>query len=171
MQVKLGGAFAGYFLLVLVISFWPKPKPRELAYEVWTLKGYIEDEDGKTLQLANLNLSTQPSGFDYSEDGVFSMDILVKRGQSGQLTFPRLLVARPGQGIGNATVRLDPSEQLFGTKKYNIERKDNTREMMIKETIKLGKIPPAPAYAPQTATLPQPTATVLPESTTHDSPQ
>src|SRR2546426_12406506 len=65
MQVKLGGAFAGYFLLVLVISYWPGRKPRELGYEVWTVKGQIEEDDGTTIPQDKVNLNIQPRSVEY----------------------------------------------------------------------------------------------------------
>lgn len=168
LQIKLTGAFGGYFLLVLVIFFWPRPKARDLAYEVWTLKGQIQDEDGAVLPRDKINLNIQPRSVEYIEDGSFEMDILVKRGQSGQVKFPTLLVERqPAQPFGNATIHLDPSTERFG-KKYAREMKPNLREITITEPIKLKKIEEK-AYVPPPGPAPKPT--VLPASTTHDDTQ
>jgi len=165
MQIKLSGAFAGYFLLVLVILFWPRPKA---AYEVWTVKGQIQDQNGTVLPQDKVNLNIQPRSIDYIQDeGTFEMDILVKRGQSGQAKFPTLLVEwQPAQPFGNAPVHLDPSNQLFG-KKYKLKIDDKLREITITEPIVLEKKIPEAAYAPAEAA-PQPT--VLPASVTHDAP-
>jgi len=166
LQIKLGGAFAGYFLLVLVISFWPRPKPRELAYEVWTLKGQIQEEDGAIIPQDKVNLNIQPRSVDYNPDGSFEMDILVRRGQSGQVKFPTLVIERnPIQPFGSATIHLDPSTELFG-KKYKREMKESLREITITEPIKLKKIEEK-AYVPPPGPAPQPT--VLPSSVTLDS--
>jgi hypothetical protein len=167
MQIKLGGAFAGYFLLVLVISFWPRPKPRELAYEVWTLKGQIQDENGTTLPQDKINLNIQPRSVEYLGDGSFEMDILVRRGQSGQMKFPTLLVERqPAQPFGNATIHLDPARVHFG-KNYEREVKESLREITIKEPIKLKSVEEK-AYVPPPGPLPQPT--VLPPSAREETP-
>ncbi|MFN2507755.1 MAG: hypothetical protein ABR589_03170, partial [Chthoniobacterales bacterium] len=105
MVIKLGGAFAGYFLLVMVVFFWPRPKARDLVSEVWTLKGQVEDEDGMTLPPDKVNLSIKPPSVNYLGDGSFEMDILVRRGQVGQIKLPSLSIDRqPVQPFGNATV-------------------------------------------------------------------
>lgn len=164
LQIKLGGAFAGYFLLVLVIFFWPRPKA---AYEVWTLKGYIQDDDGLTLPQDNVNLNIQPPSVEYLPDGSFEMDVLVKHGQSGQEKFPKLLVERkPLQPFGNATIYLDSSAQLVG-KKYSITVNERLREIAITEPIKMKKISEKP-YAPPPGPTPQ--ATVLPTTAPTPNP-
>ena len=163
LQIKLGGAFAGYFLLVLVIFFWPRGKP----YEVWTLNGYIQDENGMTLPQDKVNLNIQPRSIEYLDDGSFEMDILVKRGQSGQVKFPTLTVDwQPAQLFGNATVHLDQSSQLFG-KRYELKVDKSLREIAVTEPIKLQKKVQETAYVPPAGPLPNPT--VLPASVTHDS--
>jgi hypothetical protein len=164
LEIKLGGAFGGYFLLVLVIYFGPRPTP---PYEVWTLKGYIQDEDGTYLPPDKINMNIQPRSVDYLNDGSFEMDILVKRGQSGQVKFPTFMVDwQPAQLFGNATVHLDSASQLFG-KKYNLTVSQGSREITITEPIKLQKKVQEKAYIPPAGPVPQ--ATVLPPSVTHDS--
>ena len=163
LQIKLGGAAAFYFLLLLVVYFWPRPTP---AYEVWTLKGYIQDEDGSYLPQSKLNMSIQPRSVEYLNDGSFEMDILVKRGQSGQIKLPKLMVEwQPPQLFGNALVHLDPDSQLFG-KRYQLRVTPGSREIAITEPIKLAKKIPENPYAPSG---PAPSATVLPASVTRDT--
>ena len=165
MQIKLGGAFAGYFLLVLVIFFWPRSNP---AYEVWTVRGYIQDENGTNLSQDKVTFTITPRSIEFNqEEGTFEMDILVKRGQFGQAKFPTLGVEwQPAQPFGNATVHLDPSNQLFG-KRYELKVDKSLREITVTEPIKLEKKLQEAAYAPAEAA-PQPT--VLPASVTHDTP-
>ena len=164
LQIKLSGAVAFYFLIVLVISFGPQPTFS--PSEVWTLKGYIQDQDGTYLPQDKINMSIQPRSVEYLNDGTFEMDILVKRDQAGQIKLPTLLVEwQPPQLFGNATVHLDPGSQLFG-KKYQL-KVTGPREITITEPIKLEKKIPEQAYAPAE---PAPSATVLPASVTHDTP-
>src|SRR5437588_3261868 len=51
MHIKLGGAFAGYFAVVLLVlgshSLWAPPP----AYQVWELSGRVTDEQKQPLQL------------------------------------------------------------------------------------------------------------------------
>lgn len=164
LQIKLGGAVGAYFLLVLVIYFGPRPTP---PYEVWTLKGYIQDEDGTYLPPEKINMNIQPRSVEYLNDGSFEMDILVKRNQVGQVKLPTLMVDwQPAQLFGNATVHLDSAGQLFG-KKYNLKVDQGSREIIVTEPIKLQKKIQENAYIPPPGPAPQPT--VLPPSVTHDS--
>jgi hypothetical protein len=151
LQIKLGGAFAGYFLLVMVVYFWPREKPPELTqttYEVWTVKGQIQNDDGTTLQ--QINLSIQPRGVDYvPQDGSFEMDILVRRGQSGEEKFPSLLIERePPVAFSNAVMHLDPLD-----KKYIANTR--SRVISIKDPIKLKNVQEKP-YSPPQETFPTP---------------
>jgi hypothetical protein len=162
LEIKLGGSVAIYFLLVLIIYFGPRPKA---AYEVWTVKGKIQDRDGGSLSQDKINLNIQPRTVDYIQDeGTFEMDILVKRGQSGQSKFPKLLVEwQPAQAFGNATVHLDPSDQVFAAKKYNMNVNDKWREITITDPIVLEQKIPEKPYAPAQ---PAPKPTVLPATAT-----
>ena len=164
LQIKLGGAVAVYFLLVLIISFGPRPTP---PYEVWTVKGYILDEAGQPLPADKVNMNIQPRSVEYLNDGSFEMDILVKRNQSGQVKLPTLNVEwQPAQLFGNATVHLDTAGQLFG-KKYDMKSSSSSREITIVEPIKLQKKIEETAYKPANTT-PQPTA--LPSKLADPSP-
>jgi hypothetical protein len=145
LQIKLGGAVGAYFLLVLVIYFGPRPTP---PYEVWTVKGYIQDEDGTHPAADKISMSIQPRSVEYLKDGSFEMDVLVKRGQSGRVKLPTLIVEwQPAQLFGNATVHLDSASQLFG-KKYQLRVDQGSREIEVAEPIQLGKKQEEKPYAP-----------------------
>jgi hypothetical protein len=158
LQIKLGGAFAGYFLLVMVIFFWPREKPAVISgtvYEVWTVKGQVQNDDGSPV--AQVNLTLQPRGVEYlPQDGTFEMDILVRRGQSGEEKFPTLLVERePPVAFSNAVMHLDPS------KKELYEADSRSRVIAVKNPIKLKRVEEKP-YSPPQQTFPSPLATQTP---------
>jgi hypothetical protein len=156
LQIKLGGAVGAYFLLVLVISFGPSPTPPSPS-EVWTVKGYVQDENGETLAANKVNMNIQPRTVDYRYDGSFEMDVLVKRSQMGQAKMPILNVEwQPAQSFGNATVHLDPADQRLG-KKYSLEINQAAHEVVITEPIKLGKKVAEAPYQPAAGATPQPT--------------
>jgi hypothetical protein len=158
LQIKLGGAVGAYFLLVLVIYFGPRPTP---PYEVWTLKGYIQDENGTYVPPDKINMNIQPRSVEYLTDGSFEMDVLVKRGQSGRVKFPTLMVEwQPPQLFGNAAVHLDSASQLFG-KKYKLKIDQASREIEVAEPIQLKKAQQEKPYAPAEQA---PKPTVLPVS-------
>ena len=162
LQIKLGGAVGAYFLLVLVIYLGPRPTP---PYEVWTVKGYIQDENGTYLPENKISMNIQPRSVEYLNDGSFEMDVLVKRGQSGRVKLPTLMIEwQPPQLFGNATIHLDQGSQLTG-KKYNLKVHQASREIEVDEPIQLKRTQQEKPYAPVGAA---PKPTVLPaESPTH----
>lgn len=157
LQINLGGAVGAYFLLVLVIWFGPSPTPPSPS-EVWRVKGYVQDENGNYLSADKVNMNVEPRSIDYLQDGSFEMQVLVKRDEQGEMKMPTLNVNwQPTQSFGNATIHLDPADQVSG-QKYNLETNQAKRQIRIKEAIKLQqKVPEAP-YAPPAGATPQPTA-------------
>ncbi|MEY2493933.1 MAG: hypothetical protein QOJ45_425 [Verrucomicrobiota bacterium] len=156
LQVKLGGAVGIYFLLVLIISFGPKPTPPSPS-EVWRVKGYVQDENGETLAADKVNMNIQPNTVEYRNDGSFKMDVLVKRNDMGTVDMPILNVLwQPAQSFGNATIHLDPTDRTG--KIYKLETNQAAHEIVIVEPIKLGKRIAEAPYQPPTNVTPQPTS-------------
>jgi hypothetical protein len=165
-QIKLGGAVAAYFLLVMVISFGPRPTPR---FEVFTVRGQVQDENGDPMMENKIKMNIEPRSVVYRKDGSFDMEFMVKPNSKGEWELPTLNVDwEPPQLFGNAIVHLDPNKQRFGTN-YKIENSGG--QITIAEPIKLKKkvpetLPEAP-YNPPKAT-PKPTA--LPASLADPTP-
>jgi len=110
-RIDLGGAFAAYFALVLVILFtkntvWDPPPP---AFQVWTVTGTIENDKGEPFGvLGPEDISLLPPSQTLS-NGWFTIDIPVKPGQGGTTDFPYLFLSH--QGFGTVSVDLDPSSK------------------------------------------------------------
>jgi hypothetical protein len=137
LDIKLSGAFAGYFLMVLVVSSFvvflirqkPIPIPPAYQYEVYTVQGQVElqpaDTSAERLDYRNVTLSLQPPPSAVKTDGSFSFEIPVKRGQIGEPEFPDLLLGYNEPNFELRTVHLDeksPYDQDFQVT-YNKERK------------------------------------------------
>ena len=167
LQINLGGAVGAYFLLVLVISYGPRPTPPSPS-EVWRVKGYVQDENGQILASDKVNMNIQPNTVEYRNDGSFDMKVLVIRNEMGQVEMPTLNVLwQPAQSFGNATVHLDAANWRLG-KKYTLEANQAAHEIMITEPIKLGKeVAEAPYVPPPGAT---PVPTVLPANLADSTP-
>lgn len=163
-KINLSGSIAAYIILFAAVLFGFHPTPPD---EVWTVKGWVQDDKGGSLPPDKVNMNIQPRSVEYRNDGSFEMDILVKRNQSGQLKLPTLNVDwQPVQAFGNATVHLDAAEQRFGTK-YKISVNEGSREVRIEDPIKLEKKIVETAYAPTSAA---PLPTVLPAKLADPSP-
>src|SRR5207247_6190578 len=109
LDIKLSGAFAGYFLVVLIVTsllvFLIKtkpvvpcpvcPTPPATQYEVYTVAGKADLEDGPEypkIYYKQLTLSVEPDERTVKPDGSFSLAITVMPGQIGETKFPYLML-------------------------------------------------------------------------------
>ena len=100
MQIKLGGAFAAYFIVFITIILYPRPSD----IEVWTVTGTVLDHNEEPP--AKVDFSFSPSAEQFDATGYFILDIPIKRKQDGKENFPKILITRPGQAFGAASVKL-----------------------------------------------------------------
>jgi hypothetical protein len=84
--VKLGGAFAGYFVMFLVLNhFFPPPESR---YQVWHIRGQASLEGPD--KLLESDISVQP--IVQVVDGTFRLDFPVEKNEAGVIEFPSLVI-------------------------------------------------------------------------------
>jgi len=87
--VKLSGAFAGYFALVLLIYFmynvWHP------TYVVYTVHGNLHSDGINERFIPSTDLSLEPPGLDSFADGSFNLKYWARRGE-----YPTLQVQHPG---------------------------------------------------------------------------
>ena len=140
LNIQLGGAFGGYFLLVLVVFgyFFTKPETVKSVYDVWKIKGQIGFEQAESLpDLKNVLLSIRPSNQDAYPDGRFRMDILVKVNEAGLSEFPVLLIEEPGY----EPVSIDLTDKTYPIgKQYEKEYDKGNKEVVIKTPILLKRM-------------------------------
>lgn len=112
LTVKLGGAFAGYFLLFIVLI----PKMFNLIKEddnnrVWTISGSILDSTGNKIKIAsNPRLTLIPTT--EINNGDFNIKIIGKRESNGRIEFPRIAI----QADKYVSTNLDPLDHMEGAK-------------------------------------------------------
>jgi hypothetical protein len=108
LRIDLGGAFAAYFALVVLIlstknSVWD-PVP---TYQVWTVTGTVTDNNGTPVApLAVGDISLLPPSLTESNSW-FTIDIPVRPGQGGTPDYPTLAIAHAG--YQPAEITLNPS--------------------------------------------------------------
>lgn len=161
LDIKLSGAFAGYFLVVLIVASFvvflirrkPPPPPPAYQYEVYTVTGAIDLQSGEQsapkLDPNQFTLSLLPPERTVRPDGSFSFEIPVRRGQAGQAEFPDLILSYPS--YEQATVHLDVSSPYQQT--FNVNYNKDTKRIDITPMIRLTPVPPKPYQA---NTQPQP---------------
>ncbi len=100
-NVKLGGAFAGYFAVVLLIylmyNVWHP------TYAVYTVHGSLSGDGVHEHFIPSTDLSIYPPGLDSFPDGSFNLKYWARRGD-----YPTLQIQHPG--FKPLTVLLNPSK-------------------------------------------------------------
>ena len=139
LDIKLSGAFAAYFLVVLIMTsllvFLIRtkpappcpicPTPPATQYEVYTVTGKVDLErvpDSGKIDYRQLTLSLAPPERTVKPDGSFSFQIPVRPGQSGQPEFPDLIIGHEDSAYDSATIPLDeksPYQQQGFTVNYD----------------------------------------------------
>jgi hypothetical protein len=155
LNIQLTGAFGGYFLLVLVVfAFVYSRPPRPVVvncppadpykYEVYKVEGRINVEQQK--DIGSITLSLQPPERSVLPNGAFEFDIPVKPGQTGEATFPSLVIGHPEYETETLDLRENPPA-TFG-QQYQIAYDKAARKIVVKDPVILKKKDTAPPYSP-----------------------
>ena len=94
-KVNLGGAFAGYFaVVVLLIASHTILFPPPPIYQVWELSGTITDENGNPIQpLGATDVAFDPPIFQPDLGGVFTVRFATTLDAAGKMTFPKIFIS------------------------------------------------------------------------------
>jgi hypothetical protein len=100
LEIKLGGAFAGYFAVIFLIfhfhDVWSPPAPAPLAV-VWHLQGKVVDQSGKPIVPLDItDFSFSPPWFQVMPDGFFRLTIPTEPQQGTGPAWPMLVVSHKG---------------------------------------------------------------------------
>jgi hypothetical protein len=106
MELKLGGAFAGYFAIVVLVLFeWNKifPPPN---YDVWEVTGQINYDTSSREPLAFDDIRMAPPSLELTGGGTFKVYFYTMPGPKGTFDFPKLTLGH--KGFKSITVDLKP---------------------------------------------------------------
>lgn len=93
LKINLGGAFAGYFLLFIILLpiMARLIKVEEEIYVVWKIHGKILDEHNNKIKASsNPTITLIPST--QVKNGEFNMDVIGTRQQNGLIQFPFITI-------------------------------------------------------------------------------
>jgi hypothetical protein len=165
LKIKLSGAFAGYFLLVLLVFSFVYSRLRPVHnYEVYKVKGLIGlDPRNKSLrtiadlrQIApGMRISLVPPERQVMQSGEMTVEIPVERGQAGELEFPSLYIEHAL--VEGETVDLDDERVQ---RKYGIVYDRSRKIITLREPIVLEEKSARQPYSASKAQAPEPIGTV-----------
>lgn len=134
MQIQLGGAFGGYFLVLLVISgfIWACLLRIE-GYEPWTIAGAIRLNDNGNIM--DTRFMVQPPNQELYPDGRFFIKNILLQKKRGPGN-PSLIVQKEGYSP-ESLILGEPSAILRGFTDYSIEYLTNEKIIRIESPIVL----------------------------------
>ncbi len=153
LQVKLGGAFAGYFAVLLLITYthgvWAPPP----VYQVWEVSGQVTDDRGNAIQPLDIrDFELAPPTFQANMGGTFKLTFSTMPAPAGGgIEYPNLIISHPN--FEPAVIPLEPSALKDIAQSLGLVRDEGTRRITIKH-VALHKLP---TYAATTAAVPTPT--------------
>lgn len=110
LQWKLGGAFAGYMIVVLILVATVK-QPENSDYEIWTVRGQVTPRGVATFNPNFLAVRVLPQPFVVEKDGSFEGQIVGKK-TGEKVSFPRLIVDLTALCFGAKTIGFnDPKDR------------------------------------------------------------
>jgi hypothetical protein len=147
LEVKFGGAFAGY--LVVFLLLW-QAKPKDLHhYDTWTVRGAVQMHHAKDEIPPNEREVTGrviPPTFEVENDGSFAFRIQVPDGENGEPQFPDLQMnVRDYSGV---TVHLRQQDRSgYGNVRITQRVDGRRREIQLVEPIVLQSQRSQPPYS------------------------
>lgn len=147
LTLNLTGAFAGYFLLVLIsLAFtYESLSPSKPNYEIWKIQGRVQAKaiSSRTreeiIDTAGMTIGITPPSYSIGSKGDFAMTVIVVPGHvEGKRQFPTLVFNRPGySGVvlsldATNTADIDVDEKMKILRIKNLITMDKLQEEMEK---------------------------------------
>jgi hypothetical protein len=133
LQIKFGGAFAGYLVIfLLILRFMPSDYTR---YETWTVRGKIDFKHGPDEEEPNgaeISVRLVPPHLVILDQGLFTFEIPVTGKPDGTRTFPTLHVTL--RGYQSLTIPLDP-RHLYGAQSIEVQRDEGEKTIDFKQPL------------------------------------
>ena len=155
MQVKFGGAFAGY--LVLFLTLWYGKPVDTHHYHYWTVKGMVQADragDENAPSLRDVVCRIVPPRFEVENDGSFAFEIAMPEDDQGATVFPDLQINLPN--YAGATVHLNDGKQGYGSVAVKQDVDTKRRIITLGSPIVLSSVRTQTPYVPATAERPTP---------------
>ncbi|NWG86485.1 MAG: hypothetical protein HXY26_03075 [Hydrogenophilaceae bacterium] len=140
LNIQLAGAFAGYFLVFLVVAGLISTRQAPSRYEVWNISGKVQLKNPRPDDpILHSDFSVQPPTTLLSPDGRFSLDVPVKLGQGERLEFPIIVINH--RGHQPETIPLGDQQPTFGGKSYKLQSDNDGKKRIIETVIELQPLP------------------------------
>ena len=136
-KLKLGGAFAAYFVIILFVwashPIWNPPA----QFQVWELDGQVTDDQGNPIEILDDNdIGLDPEPIHREANGGFKLTIATVPTPGGGIGYPRLTIGH--KNLRPVTIYLDPKSHTSGGLQLHW---DTTNKVVSIGTVALHKLP------------------------------
>jgi len=117
LKIQLGGAFAAYFIVLIVVSQGVGAEIERFHYHTWKVTGEVKFVAGGTKpEYAQIVSYMRPPELPVRSDGTFEFDVPVKEFANGQLEWPQLSMEVPGFEPGIIHLYEPTKKPVYGTR-------------------------------------------------------
>lgn len=134
LNIQLSGAFAGYFLLVLLIFGYHYSQPKKSQYEVWEVRGQLKATPGASAKEGAV-LSLLPSTVNVDANGQFDVLIATTPGLNGGLKFPKLHIEHPD--YQTVDIDLNETQPRYGGECCHISKNERDKALKFNDFVVL----------------------------------
>jgi hypothetical protein len=139
LKINLGGAFAGYFAMVVLVlsthSIWNPPP----MYQVWEVIGSVSDDQGNPIEPFDPgDITLAPPPIETRPAGAFKISFATWPGQGGAAEYPALMIGH--QNFQSQTFNLDPADDAEMGMRSRLKR-DSERRIIKLPNVALKRLP------------------------------
>jgi len=120
LKVNLGGAFAGYFVLLLLLIGVFRTPPANPTSQVWHVVGTVAFSDHAEVPSDAIRFSVVPPAEKVASDGKFDVKVVRSIADTGELDLPFLKLE--AQGYSSQDISLQDEAQAAAERKIQINR-------------------------------------------------
>jgi len=141
LTIKLSGAFAGYFAVVVMVFATHSVWNPAATYQAWEVYGQLKDaQDGSPIsQLGAGDVISVPPTYEASDGGSFKLTIVTMPSPGGGIEYPDLVIGH--QDYAPTRISLDPSSLKSAEDKLQVAINVNGRQIRL-NNIALQKLAP-----------------------------
>jgi hypothetical protein len=136
LKIQLGGAFAAYFIVFIVLWQGLSTEVQDFEYRNWTVAGRVEFEtDGDRPNPHHITSYVKPPFLPIEADGRFEFSLPVREFSNGRIEWPTILMEIGGfeQGV----LRLSPNVPGWGAEVVPLKHDSGRRSIDLTEPVKL----------------------------------
>jgi len=142
LKVKLGGAFAGYVVVLLLLWGVASPYLKKSGYQIWKVSGSVAFNPATVRPNPNdVVCYIRPPELHLQNDNSFEFELPLHELSSGRLEFPKLIFDLHGYDPVTVHVLQPGDKPPFGVKAFTQTVEKKSRNVRINEPIVLQQSP------------------------------